>query len=171
MNLKSLVPWGHKPKAPVHYREPGDPMINCRREIDQLFDDFFEAFNGFGPRALMRGEKGWPAGMPSIDVTDSDKELVVAAELPGVDEKDVEVTLEGDVLTIRGEKKHEHEEKDGERHYVERSYGSFSRSVRLPFEAGDQDARADFDKGVLTIRIPKPAEIQSKVKQIEVKAH
>lgn len=171
LDLKSLIPWGQKTSAPAKHEDTRDPFVAFRREVDRLFDDFFHSFNGVGPGALTRNGNGWLEGAPALDVSDSEKELIILAELPGVDEKDVEVTLSGDMLTIKGEKKHEHEEKDDGRHYVERSYGTFSRAVRLPFDAGDQDVDADFDKGVLTIRIPKPAEAQSKARQIEVKAH
>lgn len=169
LDLKSLIPWGQKSNVPAKNENVNDPFVSFRREVDRLFDDFF---NGFGRGTLPSLHNGgWNGGIPSLDVTDSDRELVVEAELPGMSEKDFEVSLVGDVLTIKGEKKHEHEEKEGERHYIERSYGSFSRSVRLPFDASEQDVDANYDKGVLTIRIPKPEDIQSKVKQIEVKAH
>lgn len=168
LDLKSLIPWGQKSNVPVKNENINDPFMSFRKEVDRLFDDFFNGFGGHAFPAVRTG--GLNGGMPSLDVTDSDKELVVSAELPGLNEKDFEVSLVGDVLTIKGEKKHEHEEKENERHYVERHYGSFSRSVRLPFDASEQDVNANYEKGVLTIRIPKPAEIQSKVKQIEVKA-
>ena len=105
-----------------------------------------------------------------MDVTDSDRELIVTAELPGLHEKDFEVTLAGDVLTIRGEKKVENENRNGGSYYVERRFGSFSRSIRLPFEADEENVEANYDKGVLTIRIPKPLEVQRAVRRIEVKA-
>lgn len=180
LDLKTLIPWGQKsgvqPRTgvPTRHEDHQDPFVAFRREVDRLFDDFFSGRDGFGSRALRGLDDGWFGGMPTIDVTDSDNELVVSAELPGVDEKDIDVTLSGDVLTISGEKKHEHkepDEKEGGHRYVERRYGSFSRSVRLPFEAGEQDVKADFDKGVLTIRIPKPDEVQGKVKKIDVKSH
>jgi HSP20 family protein len=128
-----------------------------------MFDDFF---NG-GPF----GFRPWSAASvsPTIDVSDGENELVVTAELPGLDEKDFEVTLAGDVLTIKGEKKVENENRNGNTYYVERRFGSFSRSVQLPFEAGDQQVEAKYDKGVLTIRVPKPAEVQRQVRRIEVK--
>jgi HSP20 family protein len=105
-----------------------------------------------------------------IDVADTDKELVVTAELPGLDEKDFDVTLSGDILNIKGEKKAEREEKNGDAYYMERRFGSFSRSVRLPFEVKDEKVDAKYDKGVLTIRVPKPADAQRAVRHIEVKA-
>ena len=95
---------------------------------------------------------------------------MVTAELPGVTDKDVEVSLAGDILTIRGEKKAEHEQKNGDSYYAERRFGSFSRSLRLPFEVRDEKVDARFKDGVLTIHLPKPADLQNSVRKIEVKA-
>jgi HSP20 family protein len=99
-----------------------------------------------------------------------EKEVVVSAELPGLDEKDFQVTLAGDVLTIKGEKKVENESRNGGAHYVERRFGSFSRSVRLPFQASDSEVDATYQKGVLTVRVPKPADMRTTARRIEVKA-
>ena len=133
-----------------------------------MFDDLFTGFSGPG---LQSASAGWQGVTPTLDVTETEKELVVAAELPGLDDRDFEVTLAGDVLTIKGEKKSEHEEKNGDAHYMERRFGSFSRAVRLPFEVKDEKVDAKYDKGILTIRVPKPAEAQRAVRRIEVKAH
>jgi HSP20 family protein len=164
MNIGSLIPWREKPQIPVGRDDFYDPFAAFRREVDRVFDD---VFNGLAPRAL----RPWNGGVvsPSIDVADEDNALVVTAELPGLDEKDFEVTLAGDVLTITGEKKSERNEKNGDAYYVERRFGSFSRSVRLPFKAGDEAVQATYDKGILTVRIPKPAEVQNAVRKIEVK--
>jgi HSP20 family protein len=89
--------------------------------------------------------------------------------LPGLDEKDFEVTVSGDILTLKGEKKAERDERNGDAHYVERRFGSFSRSVRLPFEVKDEKVDASYDKGVLTVRIPKPAELQRPARRIDVR--
>ena len=94
---------------------------------------------------------------------------MVTAELPGISDKDVEVSVAGDILTIRGEKRAEHEEKSGDATYMERRFGSFSRSVRLPFEIKDERVDAKFKDGLLTIHLPKPAELQKAVRRIEVK--
>jgi HSP20 family molecular chaperone IbpA len=96
-------------------------------------------------------------------------ELVITADLPGVDEKDVEVTLSGDTLTIKGEKKIEHEEKGDDGRYTERRVGSFSRSIRLPLEVEEEEIDANFDDGVLTIRVHKSPQAQKTVRRIEVK--
>ena len=165
MNFGSLIPWRDKAQVPANREEAADPFASFRREVDRVFDDFF---NGFG-----RGLPAWSGASgvtPTLDIADSDKEIVVTAELPGLDEKDFEVTLAGDVLTIKGEKKAESERRNGDAYYVERRFGQFSRSVRLPFEVGDEAVEAKYDKGVLTIRVPKPADAQRSVRRIEVKA-
>jgi HSP20 family protein len=131
--------------------------------MDRMFDHFFDGFSG-------RSGNGSGAIAPAIDLDDTEKELVVTAELPGVSDKDIEVSLAGDVLTIKGEKKTETEQKKGNATYTERRYGSFSRSLRLPFEVKDEQVDAAFKDGVLTVRLPKPAEVQNQVRRIEVKA-
>lgn len=165
MNFGSLIPWRDKAQVSVPRDEASDPFVGFRREIDRIFDDFFNGF-GRGLPAL----SGVSGVTPTLDITDNDKEVVITAELPGLDETDFEVTLAGDVLTIKGEKKAEAKSRDGDVHYVERRFGQFSRSVRLPFEAGDEAVDARYDKGVLTIRVPKPLDAQHTVRRIEVKA-
>jgi HSP20 family protein len=164
-NLGSLIPWRDKSNVPARQDDHLDPFVSFRREVDRMFDDFFGgAFPRF-PVAFGAGSIS-----PTIDIEDNEKELVVTAELPGLDAKDFEVTLSGDVLTIKGEKRDEHEDKKGGSHYVERRYGSFTRSVRLPFEAADQAVEASYDKGVLTVRVPKPAGFAKQSRRIEVKS-
>jgi len=163
MKLGSLVPWRERSEPAVR-DDAYDPFTAFRRDVDRMFDDFFI---GFGPSA-MRSSSG--SVNPTIDATETEKEIVITAELPGLDEKDFEVTLAGDLLTIKGEKKSEHEERNGGSYYAERRFGSFSRSLRLPFEVKEESVDATYQKGVLTIRVPKPAEAQSAVKRIEVKA-
>jgi HSP20 family protein len=169
VDFKSLVPWrnNNKPQLPATRGEDFfDPFVTFRREMDRMFDDFFG--NGGGPLRSYQGTQGLT---PAIDIDDTDKEMVVKAELPGVTEKDVEVNLAGDVLTIKGEKKAEHQEKNGDSYYMERRFGSFARSIRLPFAVKDEDVEAKFSNGVLTVRLPKPADMQKQVRRIEVKTH
>jgi HSP20 family protein len=163
--LGALIPW--RDKSPVPHRDDDhlDPFLSFRREVDRMFDDLFAGSFGrlpaaFGGSGLVR---------PTIDVEDNDKEIVVTAELPGLDAKDFDVSLSGEILTIKGEKKDSREERKGGAHYVERRYGSFERSIRLPFEAGDQKVEANYDKGVLTIRVPKPAELSKPARRIDVR--
>jgi HSP20 family protein len=152
--------------------EYSDPLVPLRRQMSRLFDDFFSS-PMFPPLSMMP-----PAPMlaavvaaPRIEVSETEKELQVTAELPGIDPKDVEVTLADDVLTIRGEKQAQHEEgKERDFHLTERSYGTFARYLRLPFHADPQKIQAAFKDGVLTLTIPKPEDAQQKVHRIDIGA-
>jgi len=155
MEIKSMLPW--RRERAVAER---DPFLALRREMDALFDGFFGA-TGSG-RALESFE-------PRVDVAETDKEVRITAELPGVEEKDVEVSLSRDAITIKGEKREEKEEKGKEQYRMERSYGAFRRSFSLPCEVDADKATASFKKGVLTVMLPKTAEA-AKSKKIEVKA-
>jgi HSP20 family protein len=167
MDLKALVPWRNetKPQMPATRGDMIDPFTAFRREIDRVFDGFFEGFGRPGRRV----GTGWSGLTPTIDLVENEKDIVITAELPGLDEKDFEVTAAGDILTIKGEKKSEHEQRNGDSYYAERRYGSFSRSVRLPFEVSEAAIEAKYDKGVLTVQVPKPAELQRPVRRIEVR--
>jgi len=134
-----------------------DPFRMLRNEMDRLFDSF--RWPGYGSSDVS----------PRVDICETDKEIDIDAELPGLNENDIDVMLSGDVLTIRGEKKAEREEKKVNYHLTERSYGSFSRSIALPFDADPGKVSARFDKGVLHISIPKPAEAAAKSAKIPVK--
>jgi HSP20 family protein len=158
MKPKSLVP-RRSSQEPAAREAFYDPFMTFRREIDRMFDHFFDArWQPFGSGGLM----------PAVDVEETDKEVIVTAELPGVTEKDIHVDLTGDMLTIKGEKKMEQESDNGRR--KERRYGAFERSIQLPFEVKDGDVDAKFSNGVLTIRAPKPADLQRPTRRIEVKA-
>jgi len=118
-----------------------------KREVDRLFDRFFES-----PLAELPGLGDWT---PALDVSEDKDSVIVTAELPGVDPKDIAVSLEGDVLTIKGEKEQKKEEKDERHHRVERSWGAFMRSVRLPTPVESGKVTAAFKNGVVTITLPK----------------
>jgi HSP20 family protein len=157
MNLRSLMPIGRDRNV----ARSDNTFMSLQREIDRLFDDFaqgFPAFSGGGTGDLM----------PSVDVSENDNQIEIAAELPGLEEKDVQVNFADNVLTIRGEKKAEKEEKDKSYRLVERSYGSFVRSLELPDGVNADAIKASIDKGVLKVTVPKPAPAQ--VKKIDVKA-
>ncbi len=159
MNLRSLIPIGRDRTVARH--ELFAPFATLQREIDRLFDDF---------------NKGWPTLgglattdlLPSMDVTETDKVIEITAELPGLEEKDVEINVADNVLTIRGEKKAEKEEKDKDYRLVERTYGSFARTLALPEGVDPDMIKASIAKGVLTVTVPKPA--PAEVKKVEVKA-
>jgi HSP20 family protein len=166
MRFGALLPWREGSQVPAARDDFWDPMVAFRRDVDRMFDDFF---NSFGERGLPAFGAGWRGITPAVDVEETDKEMVITAEMPGLEEKDFEVTVAGDVLTIKGEKKAEHEQKNGNGHYTERRYGAFARSVQLPFAVADEKVDAKYDRGVLTIRVPRPAEAQKPVRRIEVK--
>ena len=129
-----------------------------RREFDDLMQRFFGA-----------ERPDWLSGRgfsPAVDVTENDSEVLVKAELPGIDQKDIEVSLSGDVLTIKGEKREEKEEKSESVHRIERSYGSFSRAFTLPCEVKSEAVEAKFKDGVLSLKLPKSE--TSKKKSIKI---
>jgi HSP20 family protein len=141
-----------------------DPFSLLRTEMDRVFDSFLG--RGSGMPSLQRS--GGQSIMPSIDVRETDAEIVIEAELPGMDEKDVTVTLSGGILTLKGEKKSEREEKKDDYHLTERSYGSFQRSFRVP-ETVDQDqVSADFEKGVLKVAMKKRPDAAAGEKHIPI---
>ncbi len=144
-------------------RDKDDPFGALQREVEKVFDDFTRSWPSVGAltgRGLM----------PNIDVHETDNGLEVTAELPGVDEKDVEVTLADNVLTIKGEKKYEHKEGAEGRVVSERSYGAFQRSFTLPYEVDPNRVQANVEKGVLKVSLPKSAELKKKTKKITFKA-
>ena len=154
--MQSLTPRsrGGTPAEPSR-----DPFQTLRQEIN----DLFSSFSTFPSRA-------WSGDMsPRLDVSETDQELDIDAELPGFDEKDVEVTLAGDTLTIRGERQNGQEDKGKNYHLSERRWGSFTRSITLPFDADPNDVDAKFEKGVLHIAIKKPPSIAAKTAKIPIK--
>lgn len=137
--------------------------INARPLALRVWDDdWFNAFFGESEKA----DKGF---LPSVDVSEGEKNFTVAAELPGMDPKEIELTLEREVLTISGERKDEHEEKEGEYYRRETNYGSFCRSIRLPSEVDEKKIKADYKDGVLKVTLPKANGKSKKV--IKVEAH
>lgn len=131
--------------------DPARELDVLQGEMNRLFDAFFGA-----PRANGNGSRRrW---VPAMDLVETDNAFVVKADLPGLDRDDVTVEIKDDVLTISGERKAEHEESDDGYVRVERSYGSFSRTLQLPDGVDPDQVKASFDKGVLEVRVPKPAE-------------
>lgn len=159
MKVRSMLPtlWGESAAERLPFRA-------LQQEVDKLFNDFTMDFPLAG-----RWNKNGSLAM-QVDVAETDKSLEVTAELPGVNEKEIDVSLAGDILTIKAEKKSDREEKTKDYHLVERSYGTFERSMRLPFKADPAKIEAKFDKGVLKLVVQKPADAQTKAQKIEVKA-
>ncbi len=142
-------------------KDQADPFLVLRKQMDDVLDGFF---------------KGAPGSfLPNVDVSETDKEIRIVAELPGVERKDIDVTLVGNQLTIKGEKRSEHEEKGEKdeksgRQYrrVERRFGSFERTLALPYHVDQSAVAADFKDGVLTVTVTKPAEAATKARKIEI---
>ena len=155
---RNIAPWRRRELR----RTPGYALDQT---INRMFEDFFTDSDRFGMRPFAEGS----AFSPSLDLSETDSEFKVSAELPGLDEKDVNVSLAHNVLTISGEKKDEHEEKTENFHRIERTYGSFKRSVALPEEVDLDNVEATFKNGVLTVVMPKTIKAQA-VKKIRVKA-
>lgn len=148
---------------PSLFGRDNDGLGSLFREIERTFDDFSRR-----PFATL-GTAGDVFRGPKIDVSEGKDAIDVKAELPGVEEKDIDITLVDDVLTIRGEKKDERSDKDKDWHMVERSYGAFSRTIQLPAEPDSTKVEAKFSNGVLHIHLPKSAEVAKKEKKIEIR--
>lgn len=168
------------PQTPVEVKKATpartpDVWQSFRRDLDRLFDRFA---GGFGLPAFRRMSDLEPGSRsagslfgfaaPAVDVTEDDKAFAITAELPGLEEKNIDVAVSGDMLTIKGEKRYERDESDKDRHMSERAYGSFQRSFALPDGVDRDKIAAKLSKGVLTITLPKTAQAQ-KQQKIEVK--
>jgi HSP20 family protein len=164
MEFKSLLPFGRSTglsRATAYT----DPFTSLRREMDRMFDDFTRGWAvpaTFGTRGMLS---------PKVNVAETDKGLEVTADLPGIDQKDIEINLADGILTLKAEHKAEKEEKDEKKHYhlAERSFGTFMRSFELPFEADTDKVEASFEKGVLKISVPRSAAAEKQVKKIPIK--
>ncbi len=151
-----LAPW-----RPI-LAEPFRELENMRREMDRIWGNFFSE------TPMRRGEAlEWGEWFPEFDLSETKNELIVKAEVPGINPKDVSISLVDNMLTIKGEKKQEKEEKEENYHLLERSYGSFTRSVRLPQEVQSDKITAAYKNGLLKVTLPKSEE--AKTKEIKIK--
>jgi HSP20 family protein len=161
MKISDLVPWREREGSSLAARRDSDPLYSLQREVDRLFNEFSTLTPWYS------GDRDFA---PSVNVTERTQEIEVTAELPGMEEKDIDISIARGVLTIKGEKKQEREETEGDYYRRERRYGAFSRSIQLPTDILDTDmAEAVFKNGVLTIILPKLEEAQQISKRIEVK--
>jgi len=165
MSLRDLVPSLRGNRLPAR-REANDPFFTLQREMNRLFDDFF----GGGLVPWERESSALDSFTPRVNVAETDKEVTVSAELPGMDEKDVSVELSEGTLTLKGERKTEEEHKGEDWQRREYSYGSFHRTVPLPCQVQEDKAKARFKKGVLTVTLPKQEQEVTKRKTIEIEA-
>lgn len=187
MDMKKIAPWNWFKKEeegatnvpiqrndvqPANYEGGAlNPIVQIHREMDRIFES---ALRGFG-LSPFRSDFFTPLAAtgllkPQLDVGSSEKEYSITMELPGVTEKDVKIEIANNIMTIRGEKRQEKEEKDKNYYCLERSYGSFQRVLSLPEDANQEDIRATFKNGVLTINMQRNALPESEVKNIEVKS-
>jgi HSP20 family protein len=162
--------------APAPKAAEWAPFDSLRREVDRLFDEFHPfgwrmpgAHSVFGFESPKLGSGAWTLA-PAMDLIEKENEYEISAELPGIDENNVEIKLSNNTLTIKGEKKQEKEEKQKDYYLSERRFGSFQRAFALPDGVDTDEIEANFIKGVLTVKLPKTAEAQQAEKKITVKA-
>ncbi|MBP2561927.1 HSP20 family protein [Neorhizobium galegae] len=169
MSVRDLIPWGRNNghQVPSLLRDDDrDPFLSLHREVNRLFDDVFRGFGSGLP--AFGSASAFSAGWPSVEISDTDKEIKVTAEMPGLEEKDIEVLLNDGILTLKGEKRSESEDKD--RQFSERYYGRFERRIPLGVEVEQDKVGAIFRNGVLTVTLPKTDKVQSQVKRIAIKS-
>ncbi|MGN6283716.1 MAG: Hsp20/alpha crystallin family protein [Afipia sp.] len=147
--MKSLIPVTNEHRL---FGRQFSPLTALQQEIDRLFDGFGRGFSATSASPLL----------PNMDVSETEKEIEITAELPGLEEKDVQLNVADNLLTIRGEKKSHREEKEKDYRLVERSYGSFQRTIELPNGVNPDSIQATISKGVLKVVVPKPAPAQTK---------
>lgn len=165
MAIRSLIPWRSREQS---LERSEDPFFSLQREVNRLFDRFWDEWDDFGlSRSWVDGTTG--LFRPKVDVVEDDDEFVVTAEVPGIDEKDIDISIQDGVLLIRGKKEEEKEQEGKERYRYERVYGSFHRSIPLPGEIDDSKVTAQLKNGVLKITLPKTEEAQKSVKKIPVR--
>lgn len=167
MNMREIVPWsrGGSRLPSIFGSEPASLLTSLHEEVNRLFD---EVFRGFGLPATTAPRLGIGMGWPQVEIAETDKEVRLTFEVPGVEEKDIEVLLEDGDLVVRGEKRSEVEDKD--RRFTERYYGRFERRIPLGDGVKEDAIRAEFRNGVLAVTVPKSARADQRVKRIPVNA-
>ncbi len=159
MSIRDLVPFRRRGSL----RRWDEPVRSFFEEVEELFDRFF------GDYELEPVRERWGLFTPKVDFTEDDKEYRITAELPGMNEKDIEVTMDEHSITIKGEKKEDKEDKGKNYYYRERRYGSFTRTIPLPEDVDVDKVEAKFKNGVLTLKLPKTGTGRS-IKKIEIKS-
>jgi HSP20 family protein len=156
--MKSLMPW--KKTETVN-----DPVHSLHRAVNQLFNDFFVSFD-LAPFGMLEGG----TFAPCINMHEDEKSIKITAELPGLDAESIEINLSRDSLTLAGEKRVENEQSSQESYYMERTFGSFRRTIQLPATIDRDKAEADFKNGLLTITLPKLAAPAEETRKITIKS-
>ncbi|MCX8070367.1 MAG: Hsp20/alpha crystallin family protein [Thermodesulfovibrionales bacterium] len=163
MSIRNLITKPFSREAVPVRKEDDNPFLMLQREMNAVFENFFRDFESF---PFYQSSGGFS---PKVDVLETEKEIKINAELPGMDEKDIDVSIHKDAVTIKGEKKLEKEDKGKDYYRMERSYGSFSRTIPIHVEVNTEKAEAKFSKGLLTITIPKTEKAIKEVKKIAIK--
>ena len=163
MSVRDLMLWPDRRREMGRFGE--DPFRSFHREVDRLFEDFFGV-----PEATEKGGGRRLGLVPDVDVAETETGFEVKADLPGVEEKDLQVTVTNGLLTLKGEKRTESEEKDKSYYRAERAYGAFQRSIPLPNDVDQEKIKARFKNGVLTVSLPRSPEAKAAARKIEVKA-
>ncbi len=168
-----LMPWRREHKPSALAKREDFPLFDLHRRMDEMFADFFADF-GIGdeslvPRGLTLSRREFPT-MPRVDLAETDDEVTVTADLPGLEEKDLDVTLDGDLLTIRGTRKEEKDDKKHNYHMTERYYGEVQRVIQVPAGVDPEKVKAAFKNGVLKVTLTKLPEAKTHSKHIEIKA-
>lgn len=166
MTIRDLMPWSRDQNQvrTLSGDRDQDPFMSLHREMNRLIDDMFRGFDSRLPSLGRLSSAG--GGWPSVEISETEKEIRVTAEIPGMEEKDIEVLLDEGILTLRGEKHAETDDK--ERQFSERFYGRFERRIPIGFEIEEDKVAADFRNGVLFVTLPKSEKAQSKMKRIPI---
>ena len=167
--VRDLIPWGREEgnRTPTVFGDGDrDPFLSLHREVNRLFDDVFRGFDSRLPSMIRFSSFG--GNWPSVEISDEEREIRITAEVPGMEEKDIEVLLDDGVLTLKGEKRSETE--DNYRQFSERYYGRFERRIPLGYDVEEDNVSAAFKNGLLTVTLPKTAKAQSQAKRIEIKS-
>lgn len=162
MSVTQLIPWNRNRNSLVRTGSR-DPFFTLQREVNRLFDDMWNGFD----MPLLRGglnESGWP----TIDLAEHDKDLVLTVEVPGMDEKDIDIQFADQCLILRGERKEEREDAKGDHRYSERYYGRFERRIPLSMEIEPDKAKAVLRNGLLTVTLPKAAQAEVTGRRIPI---
>jgi HSP20 family protein len=160
MAITDLIPWTRNRSMPVPRQTEQHPFLTLQREMNRTFDDFFRGFD-----LPMTTTNGWSVGgWPHVEISETDNEVKLVAELPGMEDKDIELTLNDGMLTLKGEKKAE----SNGAVYSERWHGQFERTVRLGPDVDPDQVKAEFKAGVLTVTVGKRPEAQRQVKRIAI---
>lgn len=161
MQIKDLIPWAHKTHEPDTQSDEHNPIATLQRDMNRVFENFWTRAGQI--------DLPWGGNDAKSDVVETEDRIEASIELPGMEMKDIDVTVSDDMLTIKGEKKVERQEEKKGYYLSERSYGSIYRTIPLPPGVDGDKAEASLKNGVLTVRLPKTPEAQAKVKHVEVK--